>query len=71
MTKLEKQYIMFKFFLSMEGVYISDTLNSSISKAFYNALSENINYDNTDAYYLEVLGKAIRESENLAKIKMK
>jgi hypothetical protein len=71
MTKLEKQYIMFKFFLSMEGVYISDTLNSSISKAFYNALSENINYDNTDAYYLEVLGKAICESENLAKIKMK
>lgn len=55
----------------MEGVYISDSLNSSISKAFYNALSENINYDNTDAFYLEVLGKAIRESENIAKIKMK
>ena len=71
MTKLEKQYIMFKFFLSMEGVYISDTLNSKISQAFYNALSENMNYDNTDAFYLEVIGKAIRESENLAKLTMK
>lgn len=66
MTKLDKQFIMFKFFLSMEGIYINDEMSNKIHRAFDNALSDNINYNNSDAYY-DILYNTIKQSEQLFK----
>lgn len=66
MTKLNKQFIMFKFFLAMEGIYINDEMSNKIHRAFDNALSDNINYNNSDAYY-DILYNTIKQSEQLFK----
>ena len=67
MTKLEKQFIMFKFFLSMEGIYINDEMSSKIYRAFDNALSDNINYNNSDAFFDNILYNTIKGAEKLSK----
>lgn len=66
MTKLDKQFIMFKFFLSMEGIYINDEMSNKIHRAFDNTLSDNINYDNSDAYY-DILYNTVKNAEKLSK----
>jgi len=68
MTTLDKQFIMFKFFLSMEGIYINHEISDNIYRAFSNALSGNINYELADAFFDNILA-AIKNSEKLSKSK--
>lgn len=67
MTKLDKQFIMFKFFLTMEGIYINDEMSNKIHRAFDNALSDNINYNNSDAFFDNILFNTIKNAEKLSK----
>jgi hypothetical protein len=67
MNLVEKQFIMFKLFLSMNGIYLNDEMSLNIHNAFVLAHNENIDYANiTDAYLWEVV-QGITKGENIHK----
>ena len=68
MNLVDKQFIMFKFFLSMNGVFLNNDMEENVRKAFIMSHNENINYNiMSDAYFLEVLNRSINDSEIVQK----
>lgn len=65
MNETEKRFMMFKFFLSMDGIFLKEDLSNIIERAYKNSLSNTINYNNDDAYYLEVINNAISNAQKL------
>jgi hypothetical protein len=68
MNLVDKQFMMFKFFLSMNGIFLNNDKEENVRKAFIMSHNENINYNiMTDAYFLEVLNRSINDSEIIQK----
>lgn len=69
MDLIEKQFIMFKFFLSMNGIYLNNDLENNIKKAFELSHNNNIDYSiMNDVYFNEILNKTISDSKKLNKL---
>lgn len=69
MDLIEKQFIMFKFFLSMNGIYLNNDLENNVKKAFELSHNNNIDYSvMNDAYFNEVLNRTISDSKKLNKL---
>lgn len=68
MNLVDKQFIMFKFFLSMNGIFLNNDREENVRKAFIMSHNENINYNiMSDAYFLEVLNRSIDDIEKIEK----
>lgn len=68
MNLVDKQFMMFKFFLSMNGIFLNNDKEENVRKAFIMSHNENINYNiMTDAYFIEVLNRSINDSEIIQK----
>jgi hypothetical protein len=66
MNLVDKQFMMFKFFLSMNGIFLNNDKEENVRKAFIMSHNENINYNiMSDAYFLEVLNRSINDSETI------
>ena len=62
MDKFQKAFTIFKLFLSMEGIYLKESLESSIYNAY--KMSLEASYDNKDEYYVAI-NNTIKETEKL------
>lgn len=60
MNITDKQFILFKLFLSLNKVYFNNELEDIIKDSFYNVMNRSYNAD--DKYY-ELLDNAIEESK--------
>jgi hypothetical protein len=68
MNLVDKQFIMFKFFLSMNGIFLNNDREENVRKAFIMSHNENINYNiMSDAYFLEVINRSIDDGETIQK----
>ena len=68
MNLVDKQFIMFKFFLSMNGIFLNNDREENVRKAFIMSHNENINYNiMSDAYFLEVINRYIDDGETIQK----
>ena len=68
MNLVDKQFIMFKFFLSMNGIFLNNDREENVRKAFIMSHNENINYNiMSDAYFLEVINRSINDGETIQK----
>ena len=62
MDKSQKAFTIFKLFLSMQGIYLKESLESSIYNAY--KMSLDVTYDNKDEYYVAI-NNTIKETEKL------
>ena len=68
MNLVDKQFIMFKFFLSMNGIFLNNDREENVRKAFIMSHNENINYNiKSDTYFLEVINRSIDDGETIQK----